>query len=65
VQGVAHLVDCVRHNTAPVNSATHARHVLDIMLTARVLPGGTGAGAADDLFAAMDAMKRRTYGSET
>lgn len=34
VQGVAHLVDCVRHNTAPVNSATHARHVLDIMLTA-------------------------------
>jgi predicted dehydrogenase len=34
VQGVVHLVDCVRHNTAPVNSATHARHVLDIMLTA-------------------------------
>jgi predicted dehydrogenase len=34
VQGVAHLVDCVRHDTAPVNSATHARHVLDIMLTA-------------------------------
>jgi len=34
VQGVTHLVDCVRHDTAPVNSATHARHVLDIMLTA-------------------------------
>ena len=34
VQGVAHLVDCVRNNTAPVNNATHARHVLDIMLTA-------------------------------
>lgn len=34
VQGVAHLVDCVRHDTEPVNSATHARHVLDIMLTA-------------------------------
>jgi predicted dehydrogenase len=34
VQGVAHLVDCVRHNTAPVSNATHARHVLDIMLTA-------------------------------
>jgi predicted dehydrogenase len=33
-QGVAHLVDCVRHDTAPVPSATHARHVLDIMLTA-------------------------------
>src|SRR5215469_9776707 len=34
VQGVAHLVDCVRQDTAPVNSAAHARHVLDIMLTA-------------------------------
>jgi len=34
VQGVAHLVDCVRHDTAPVNGAAHARHVLDIMLTA-------------------------------
>jgi predicted dehydrogenase len=34
VQGVVHLVDCVRHDTAPINSATHARHVLDIMLTA-------------------------------
>lgn len=33
-QGVAHLVDCVLDNTEPVNSATHARHVLDIMLTA-------------------------------
>jgi predicted dehydrogenase len=33
-QGVAHLVDCVRENTEPVNNATHARHVLDIMLTA-------------------------------
>jgi predicted dehydrogenase len=33
-QGVAHLVDCVRHDTEPVNSAIHARHVLDIMLTA-------------------------------
>jgi predicted dehydrogenase len=34
MQGVAHLVDCIRHDTAPVNNATHARHVLDIMLTA-------------------------------
>jgi predicted dehydrogenase len=34
VQGVADLVDCVREGTAPVNSAAHARHVLDIMLTA-------------------------------
>jgi predicted dehydrogenase len=34
MQGVAHLVDCVRDDTAPVNNATHARHVLDIMLTA-------------------------------
>ena len=34
VQGVAHLVDCVGHDTPPVNDATHARHVLDIMLTA-------------------------------
>jgi predicted dehydrogenase len=34
VQGVAHLVDCVRRDRAPVNDATHARHVLDIMLTA-------------------------------
>jgi len=34
VQGVAHLVDCVRHDTVPVNNAAHARHVLDIMLTA-------------------------------
>ncbi len=33
-QGVAHLVDCVLHDTEPVPSATHARHVLDIMLTA-------------------------------
>ena len=32
--GVAHLVDCVLHDTEPVPSATHARHVLDIMLTA-------------------------------
>jgi predicted dehydrogenase len=34
VQGVAHFVDCVRDDTAPVNNAAHARHVLDIMLTA-------------------------------
>jgi predicted dehydrogenase len=33
-QGVAHLADCVLHDTEPVPSATHARHVLDIMLTA-------------------------------
>jgi predicted dehydrogenase len=33
-QGVAHLVDCVLHDTEPVPNATHARHVLDIMLTA-------------------------------
>ena len=33
-QGVAHLVNCVLHDTAPVPSATHARHVLDIVLTA-------------------------------
>jgi predicted dehydrogenase len=33
-QGVAHLVDCVLENTQPLNSATHSRHVLDIMLTA-------------------------------
>src|SRR5262250_669018 len=33
-QGVAHLVDCVLHDAEPVPSATHARHVLDIMLTA-------------------------------
>src|SRR5262249_46092753 len=34
VQGVAHLVDCVLHDSEPINSAAHARHVLDIMLTA-------------------------------
>ncbi|HXH10315.1 MAG TPA: Gfo/Idh/MocA family oxidoreductase [Alphaproteobacteria bacterium] len=33
-QGVAHLVKCVLENTEPVNNAVHARHVLDIMLTA-------------------------------
>ena len=33
-QGVIHLVDCVLENTEPVNTATQARHVLDIMLTA-------------------------------
>jgi len=33
-QGVAHLVDCVLHDTDPIPSATHARHVLDIVLTA-------------------------------
>ena len=33
-QGVAHLVDCILHDTEPIPSATHARHVLDIMLTA-------------------------------
>ena len=33
-QGVTHLVDCVLHDTEPILSATHARHVLDIMLTA-------------------------------
>ena len=33
-QGVVHFVDCVREDTEPINSATHARHVLDIMLTA-------------------------------
>ena len=33
-QGVAHLADCVLHHTEPINSAMHARHVLDIMLTA-------------------------------
>jgi predicted dehydrogenase len=33
-QGVAHLVDCVLHDTDPILSATHARHVLDIMRTA-------------------------------
>ena len=32
--GVAHLVDCVLHDTEPIPSATQARHVLDIMLTA-------------------------------
>ena len=32
--GVAHLVDCVLHDTEPIPSATHARHVLDIMLAA-------------------------------
>ena len=32
--GVAHLVDCVLHDIEPVPSATQARHVLDIMLTA-------------------------------
>jgi predicted dehydrogenase len=32
--GIAHLVDCVLHDTDPIPSATHARHVLDIMLTA-------------------------------
>jgi len=32
--GVDHLVDCVLHDTEPIPSATHARHVLDLMLTA-------------------------------
>ena len=34
IQGVAHLIDCVVNGTEPVNNAIHARHVLDIMLTA-------------------------------
>jgi predicted dehydrogenase len=34
LQGVAHLVDCVLHDTDPILSAPHARHVLDIMRTA-------------------------------
>jgi hypothetical protein len=34
LQGVVHLVDCVLENTEPVNNAIHARHVLDIILTA-------------------------------
>jgi predicted dehydrogenase len=33
-QGVAHLVDCVLDDTEPIPSATHARHVLEIMLLA-------------------------------
>jgi predicted dehydrogenase len=33
-QGVRHLVQCVVEDTEPVNDAVHARHVLDIMLTA-------------------------------
>lgn len=34
IQGVAHLIDCVVNDTEPANNAIHARHVLDIMLTA-------------------------------
>jgi predicted dehydrogenase len=34
IQGVAHLIDCVVDDLEPVNNALHARHVLDIMLTA-------------------------------
>jgi predicted dehydrogenase len=34
IQGVAHLIECVVKDTEPVNNAFHARHVLDIMLTA-------------------------------
>jgi predicted dehydrogenase len=34
IQGAAHLIDCVAHDVEPVNNAIHARHVLDIMLTA-------------------------------
>jgi predicted dehydrogenase len=34
IQGVAHLIECVVKDTEPVNNALHARHVLDIMLTA-------------------------------
>jgi predicted dehydrogenase len=34
IQGVAHLIDCVVNDTEPLNNALHARHVLDIMLTA-------------------------------
>jgi predicted dehydrogenase len=34
IQGIAHLIDCVVNDTEPVNNAIHARHVLDIMLTA-------------------------------
>jgi predicted dehydrogenase len=34
IRGVAHLIDCVVHDIEPVNNAIHARHVLDIMLTA-------------------------------
>jgi predicted dehydrogenase len=34
IQGVAHLIDCVVNDVEPVNNALHARHVLDIMLTA-------------------------------
>jgi predicted dehydrogenase len=33
-QGVAHLVDCILERVEPINHAIHARHVLDIMLTA-------------------------------
>jgi predicted dehydrogenase len=34
IQGVVHLIECVVNDTEPVNNALHARHVLDIMLTA-------------------------------
>jgi predicted dehydrogenase len=34
IQGVAHLIDCVVNDAEPLNNALHARHVLDIMLTA-------------------------------
>jgi predicted dehydrogenase len=33
-QGVEHLVRCVVEDTEPINDAIHARHVLDLMLTA-------------------------------
>jgi predicted dehydrogenase len=34
IQGIAHLINCIVNDIEPVNNAIHARHVLDIMLTA-------------------------------
>jgi predicted dehydrogenase len=63
MQGVAHLVDCVQHDTSPVNSAIHARHVLDIMLTAlRSAREGRTLALQTTFSAGDDAMKRRTQG---
>src|SRR5215471_17911442 len=55
-QGVAHLVDCVLHDTDPIPSATHARHVLDIVLTALRAAQEGGALALQTTFQLPTAM---------
>ena len=34
ILGIEHFLECIFNGSEPINSAEHARHVLDIMLTA-------------------------------